>query len=327
MTHILSLFATHDGYTTGLRCKYTLYSDLCIQADISKAIRWTFTAVAIVLTFGRFYIRWKYTRIYWDDAFNALALVCMITTFALVDVQLEATDDATLYRYVLGLSMTLWTTLYLVKASFLALCWLIFRVSANFRKAWYFVAVYNFLTYMVILLWGVWQCGDPARYADPAACAAWDSDWYHATGAAFEAALHSSSEFFILLLPILWISKLHMSRSEKVGAAAVFAITIVDIIMGLLRLIATSLYSRGDTADSVYTIWITTQAFEPGLAVIVCALPAYTALLPRSRKHRDSAEASLRNGSKQSTPPRTSKSTQTTETADDIREPKPAFMV
>ena len=81
-----------------------------------------------------------------------------------------------------------------------------------------------------------------------------------------------------------------MSRPQKYSAAAVFAIVIVDIIMGLMRNVAVLFEWLEYTAESTYEISLIMQAFEPGLAVIVCALPAYRVLLPDSRKRRQRPE-------------------------------------
>lgn len=64
----------------------------------------------------------------------------------------------------------MWTTLYLVKASFLALIWSIFKVSPRFQVAWWIIAIYTFLTFWVVLLSLLWQCGSPSLYDSAEVC-------------------------------------------------------------------------------------------------------------------------------------------------------------
>ena len=284
---------------------------LCTQADMEQAIRWTFTSVAIILTIGRLFLRWKHTRMYLDDLFNGLALVCLIGYSACYDLYLESDNDATAGKLNITISLLLWTSLYLVKASFLALCWNIFKVSTRFRKVWLCVVVYNLLTYIAIMVWITWPCYTPFDASIPCQLSDDDLLWFQADGHAFFAALHSTSEALILILPLIWIKSLQMSRAQKLGAASVFAITIIDIIVGLVRNVAQSLFFRGGGVSDVLEVIVdNTYVLEASLAVIVCALPAYKVLLPSSQNCRASDESPNHAIADPSTPLRKSKSAQ-----------------
>ena len=293
-------------------------------------MRWTFGSLAIVLTFGRFYIRWRYARLQWDDLFNGLALPCLISCYALQDIYWVTGNDSPSLKIFMASSMLLWTTLYLVKASFLALCWIIFNVWNKFRWAWWAVAIYTFLTFWPIVLWALWQCGSPSNYADPVACSSltdFQNQWYEIVGGAFETALHVSSDILILVLPLAFIRKLHMSRIQKFSAASVFALVTIDIIMGLMRNITKLTYFLNDSPDLSYQIATTMQFFEPGLAVIVCALPAYRVLLPNSQKRRNQLKEPLRGAFERTPPIRRDNSTQTLDAEYAMRETETVRMV
>lgn len=250
---------------------------------------WTFAAVAAVLTFGRFFIRWKYSRLHWDDFFNGLALLSLIANFATLTVDLLLDSDTSVYWQVaMATDMTIWTTFYLVKASFLALCWLVFNVSTSFRKAWWIITIYTFLTYWPLLLGALWQCGDPSKYADVDTCSDYSSMGYQydITWGSVCTALHVSSDILILALPLVFIGKLNMSRAQKLSSAAVFALVIIDIIMGLLRNIIVACAPTSFDVQGLLETALLLQAIEPGLALIVCALPAYSILLPHSKARR-----------------------------------------
>ena len=92
----------------------------------------------------------------------------------------------------------------------------------------------------------------------------------------------------MIALPAISIRKLQMSITSKISVAGVFAIAIVDTILGTIRL-AALLYNalRIGHVDSILTgTYLTLSILEPGLAVIVCTLPVYKLLLPPFRRRR-----------------------------------------
>jgi hypothetical protein len=136
--------------------------------------------ISAVLTFGRFYLRWKKTyRFYWDDIFNALALgsllIYMVTyqIFLPIDYNAELyelgigghlpTDEQWLYASDINTTNVFffWITLYCVKGSLLALYWELFSVSSGFKKAWYIVTTYTGMTFLVTFISIFWICGSP----------------------------------------------------------------------------------------------------------------------------------------------------------------------
>lgn len=138
-----------------------------------KAFQWAFAAVATIATFGRLYIRYHQFKTFQaDDIFNFLALLALIGLAAWEDIcnRADPNDLDLLLKLELAVDMLLWAILYLVKASFLALMWSIFKVSAGFRKAWWVVTIYTFITFWPIFLSELWQCGGPSTYDDAQAC-------------------------------------------------------------------------------------------------------------------------------------------------------------
>ena len=112
-----------------------LYSYSMFFELTDDALLWTPTSVAVALTLGRFHIRRKYSYFYWDDLSNGLAVLCLIIYSVFADLEVVNDLDTALYWQIgLAANMLLWTILYLVKASFLAFCWLIFQISQKFRR-------------------------------------------------------------------------------------------------------------------------------------------------------------------------------------------------
>ena len=207
----------------------------------------------------------------------------------------EALYDSDYPRYVLAVEMLAWMTLYLVKASFLAFYWSLFRISAFFRRAWWAISVYTFLTFWPLFLSQLWRCGNPLEYASEDAC-------FFSTPevrldiakrvAALALALHVSSDCLLLALPMIMLKKLQMSKAQKISVASVFALVVVDIIAGIIRnasvICADSAYYNDDLAlDVCSTVNSIMSVCEPNLAVFICALPAYRVLLPTSNRRKN----------------------------------------
>ena len=197
------------------------------------------------------------------------------------------TDDVSVYlRLQLAMDTLLWTTLYLVKAAFLALMWCVFKVSAGFRKAWWIVTVYTFITFWIIFLSRFWQCGGPSTYDVPEAC---NLDFLLQDQKAeilIAFTLHISSDIFIIMLPVAQIRKLSMRMGRKISVAAVFAIIIVVTAIGIVRNVATVVASLGSPTDASEIIDVICTTIEPALAVLVCSLPPYKALIFNFKPHR-----------------------------------------
>ena len=250
-------------------------------------------AIALVALLGRLFIRWKYARLDWDDLFNCLASMCLIGFTAIPD----PTDDTISVYWAAQLATItlLWTTLWLVKAAFIALYWSIFNVSPSFRKAWLAVTSYTYLACFPVILGTFWQCGSPRNCVDTIACNAYAvSDasiihfWIVIT---MNAVLHISTELLILALPLLYIRKLQMSKTEKWRAGAVFLVAVITIIVGIVRNVVNICAADAAICDyTVYTLQLTIS-LEASLAVLVCALPPYKILLAKFEKRKEVLEA------------------------------------
>jgi hypothetical protein len=147
------------------------------------------TGLAIVLTVGRFAIHWRKNRkIRWDDNLNGAALLTMIGF--IITYQLYVPIEYNAELYALGLSdhaptnrdidldmkyqmaniLLFWLTIYLVKASFLALYWQIFEVSQGFRKAWGVIAAFTGLGFVLTLIGVFCHCGKPQDFLNLGQC-------------------------------------------------------------------------------------------------------------------------------------------------------------
>ena len=86
------------------------------------------------------------------------------------------------------------------------------------------------------------------------------------------------------------IARLQMSNVKKLSVAAVFALIIFDIAIGIVRNVSVicAEFSASESGSSL-DMAILWEIGEPAVAVIVCALPAYQTLIRSSAaKRRDS---------------------------------------
>lgn len=210
-------------------------------------------------------------------------MLTLIADTADNEAAIQTDSDDLFTRLQFADNLLLWATIYLVKASFLALIWNIFKVSKGFRKAWWIVSVYTFITFWIVFLQHLWLCGSPSNYDDQQAC---DLNFTNLTGIVICIfALHISSDLFIIALPQVQVRKLSMPLSRKVNVAAIFAIGIIDTMIGIARNVATVLTHIGTSTDAAIDVDNICGVVEPALAVIVCSLPAYKALVFRFRSH------------------------------------------
>ena len=149
-----------------------------------KALGWSLTSLATILTCGRFCIRWRRVKqLGWDDFLNGCAVIALLGFMAIFAVYFPIALAAELYmlgvgdappsesdlvralKLELANAMLFWISKYAVKASFLATYYYVFRISGNFRKAWWFVVVYTAVTFLAIFFGTLWGCGSPSAYA------------------------------------------------------------------------------------------------------------------------------------------------------------------
>ena len=146
---------------------------------MSQAVQWTFTSIAIVLSVGRYYIRYRIAHtVDLSDISHAIALVFLIalTVQATMSAPLikklyfpnsgdepTAADVALILRYQLSFGLTYLIALYCVKFSFLFFYRLLFGVLQSFMQAWWAVTVFTFLTFWPCLVTNLANCGGNAR--------------------------------------------------------------------------------------------------------------------------------------------------------------------
>ena len=141
-----------------------------------QVVTWLFTSIALLLTIGRYVIRFNTRRrFFWDDGWHLLATLFLIsnsgvyqvflplaiqTQLALAQASLggpppdPAAFEAMLLKYArmnIVAAVNFYVVLYFVKFAFLAFYKLLFGVSQTFMKLWWAVLVFTLLSFGVTL--------------------------------------------------------------------------------------------------------------------------------------------------------------------------------
>ncbi|APA13286.1 hypothetical protein sscle_10g080560 [Sclerotinia sclerotiorum 1980 UF-70] len=260
-----------------------------------NALAWTLFCISTVITFGRFYIRWEKTkRLHLDDAFNGFALAALVGFIVTYQIYLPIQYNYQLYAlgiggylpsdgqllYVQNVSIVnvafFWVTIYLVKASFLSLYWALFSVSNSFRKWWFVVAAYTLISFLATFLAIFWSCKTPTQLENLDACNSISEGLIVALETMW-CVLNTTGDIITMTLPLGMLRAMKMSRSRKLGLAAIAALVVIDIVFDILRTIYT-VGSYESTFPNANAVW---ALCEPTIAVMVCALPTYRTLLFR----------------------------------------------
>lgn len=143
---------------------------------------WTMTALATILTIGRFLIAWRARKAFAAcEYFNAAAAVFMIAFFgcwqsfvpseyALAVLKSKVSDEVwreqtitfnplTHLRLNIATSVLYWSAIYSVKWSFLFMYRTIFWTDVRFRPYWIVAAVYTGLAWFFSVFIRFFMCG------------------------------------------------------------------------------------------------------------------------------------------------------------------------
>jgi len=115
-------------------------------------------------------------------------------------------------------------------------------------------------------------------------------------------ALNTFGDVLTMLLPLWMLRNIQISRGKKIGLASIAGLVIIDILFDILRTVYTigSYAANFPNANSVWALC------EPTIAVIICALPTYRALLSRNKPEQSTSYQNLRGLSSVKTEPQKS---------------------
>ncbi|KAJ5971471.1 uncharacterized protein N7479_001389 [Penicillium vulpinum] len=143
------------------------------------AITWAGAGLGILFTSARIAVRIVYMkRLLADDYFMLLALTFLITNAILQTLQaphlyymvLNTTGPDIVHHglrytfYEFAIIGIFWSVLWSVKASFLALFWMISNGLPRYRRVWWATVVFAALAYIGCWVASVYTCHPPSNY-------------------------------------------------------------------------------------------------------------------------------------------------------------------
>ncbi|KAL8659705.1 MAG: hypothetical protein Q9202_006985 [Teloschistes flavicans] len=257
-----------------------------------EALLWTLTALAILLSLGRFTIRYATARrFYWDDASHLLSVLLLIglasaythgfpysARIARIGLKKEKPPPLTdpFYHKYLQLRLTVTLLVFLVlwsvKMTFLIFYRLLFDVSRTFIRLWWAAVALTFATFWVCIGSTFTLCGSASDLYDFKKCSSPKAMHDIRTTYKYWCAMNVGTDLVVMILPLFMIYRLQLRTSQKAVLGGVFSLGFVVAIFDILRTVE----SLQSGTFSGVALW---SSLEVTIAVIVGSLPLYRTLI------------------------------------------------
>ncbi|KAL8678399.1 MAG: hypothetical protein Q9224_004984 [Gallowayella concinna] len=259
-----------------------------------NALLWTLTAVAIVLSIGRFTIRYVTAgRFHLDDASHLLSLLLLIGLAAAYttgfpysvrvakigrkEEKAPPLDDPFYHKYLqlrLVVTLLVFMVLWSVKATFLIFYRLLFDVSKTFIRMWWAAVALVFASFWVCIGSTLTLCGSVSDLYNFQKCSS--AEKLHDIRPTYKywCALNVGTDLIVLILPMYMIYGLQLRTSQKVVLIGIFSLGLLVAIVDILR----TYESLVSGTFSGVALW---SSLEVTIAVIVASLPLYRVLITR----------------------------------------------
>ncbi|KAL8878489.1 MAG: hypothetical protein Q9198_003707 [Flavoplaca austrocitrina] len=268
--------------------------DNSVSVEGLNALLWTLTAVAIVLSVGRFTIRYVTAgQFHLDDASHLLSLLLLIglaaayTTgfpysvrIARINSKQEVPPPLTdpFYRKYLQLrlvvTLLVFMVLWSVKATFLIFYRLLFDVSRTFIRMWWAAVALVFATFWVCIGSTLTLCGSASDLYNFQICSSPEKLLAIRATYKYWCALNVGTDLIVLALPVFMIYNLQLRPTQKVTLTLLFSLGLLVAIVDILRTVE----SLQSGTFSGVALW---SSLEVTIAVIVASLPLYRVLITR----------------------------------------------
>jgi hypothetical protein len=178
-----------------------------------------------------------------------------LTTFEAIVAQTEH-----YLRFQFPITILFWTVLWSVKAAFLALYWRLFRDLKWYRRAWFVLAVFTFLTYGGCVITLCLSCGPDIRnFFAFNKCNGPQHVWSSNFSVYFSTAVDLFTDLCIMAMPLRLIYNVKVSLKQKIGLVCVFSLGFVMIVFAIIRANQT-LSQQGFVNLTMMMVWSTLAA-------------------------------------------------------------------
>ncbi|KAI0101540.1 hypothetical protein GGR51DRAFT_563443 [Nemania sp. FL0031] len=186
----------------------------------------------------------------------------------------------TFRQWILSAQILFWISLYCVKASFLLLYRLVFGTISKYKAVWIVASTYTVVSFGLclanVLAWcggdaasllSIPECGTPSAIALQKRLV-WLAYFFNVT-----------SDFVIILLPMLVIWRLNMATGQKLALSAICGLAIITVAFETVR--SVKLYQVNNYLTNLYGY------LELLVSVLISMLPSYRFLVSPSDKDRE----------------------------------------
>ncbi|KUI59523.1 hypothetical protein VP1G_06755 [Cytospora mali] len=276
-----------------------------VSHDAFLAILWTMAGLSLIFLLFRLFSRFRGPRrLYWDDAFIMVAESMVLATVGVWKWAVDAmyyvlntqsglavpgpriyTDVRRYLNAQITVQILFYTTLLLVKLSFLSFFRRLGHNVSRQKYIWWPVLVFSVITYVVSIADIQFKCySSPVDFVLTWCASAEANDFTMATMKA-NMALDVTSDFLIMVIPISLMWNVQMRFAKKMAFIGLFSLSIITIVIAIVRTtrVTTSRSSTGMDDSSFLWMWSGVQA---PLAIIIACLAAFPQLFAASTKSK-----------------------------------------
>ncbi|KAK3985000.1 hypothetical protein QBC44DRAFT_405940 [Cladorrhinum sp. PSN332] len=279
---------------------------------------WTTASLALLFVALRLYARIRGPgKLFADDVFIVFALVILIVTGALwhwaardiytfLDLQARRTthlpedwqQQFVRYNQVWSANQGLYyTALTMVKLSLLLFFRRLGYQTGKMKKVWWPLVAYVVAALIIAVACTPWDCAlsstdnftIEAFIQFTEVCNGPKHIKFVMDTYKVSTALDVSSDFFIMLVPVLLVWDLRMPLKKKISFVGLFSLTLVVMVIAIVRIVGASKTENRQIDPTYVFLW---GSIEMCIAVMVACLSAFPQLFMSPRSHKPSYQPS-----------------------------------
>ncbi|KAL4933184.1 uncharacterized protein BDV17DRAFT_286864 [Aspergillus undulatus] len=262
-----------------------------LSEDGLIAVAWAGAGLAVLFTGARLAIRLaRLKRPLADDYFIILALFFLVFNAVLQTLQaphlyyvalIPTGDDiahhAVMYlRFMFAIIGLFWTVLWSVKASLLALFWVMTDSLPHYRRWWWALVAFCIASYAGCWFASGFTCHPPSSFFQFLQCRKPIDRRGSVATIAYSTAVDIFTDLLIMGFSLWIVWSTSVTMRQKVGLFTVFSLGFIIIAFAVLR--AINITGKTYTDQAAIAVW---GIAESSISVIVGCLPPFKTFLSR----------------------------------------------
>ncbi|KAL8629349.1 hypothetical protein Q9189_004922 [Teloschistes chrysophthalmus] len=269
-------------------------------ADAWHTIVWLVVAIAILFAFLRFIIRLYALRKLLEDDVAVMFALLLLLSLAIMyryatPIMFELNDIATgkekltpdfisraavFLKLQFAIIVLFWTTIWVVKISFLIFYRTLFSGLPDHMFGWWIASGFTAVTYLLSWAFQLGSCVPISHYFILGACET-PRDIHYSNACLYVAAAGDvASDIMSKSSDPQQGIELMISVKEKFALGAIFSVGVIKITFAIIRVV-----KIGASSQHVNPIWLALWSMiEASVAVVVACLPSFKVLFARGRR-------------------------------------------